>query len=86
MIAQQLIQTVECDFLVGQKIKDIVIEPTFFQSAGIDIEQGFHYIRTCTMRMNAVSLVFQTFMIWPAPWATDPAEFATRYPVQVSRY
>jgi len=35
--AQKLIQTVERDFLVGQKIKDIVIEPTFFQGTGIDL-------------------------------------------------
>jgi len=80
--AQELIQTVERDFLVGQKIKDIVIEPTFFQGTGIDLTQSFHYIRTCTMRMNAVTFMFRNLVIRASPWTTDSTIFATRYPVQ----
>jgi len=81
-----LIQTVECDFLVGQKIKDIVIEPTFFQGTSIDLAQSLHYVRTRTMRMNAMSLVFRNFMIWTSPWTTNSTIFAIRYPVQVIKY
>ena len=76
---EKQIQTVERDFLVGQKIKDIVIQPTFFKSMGIDITQSFHHVQPCTMWMYAVCLVLWTFMVWSTPWTADSTVLATGY-------
>lgn len=79
LIHEKQIRTVECDFLVRQKIKDIVIQPTFFKGTGIDIAQGIHYIQPWTMWMYTMCLVFWTFMIWSTPWTANSTVFATGY-------
>lgn len=85
MCAWRFIQTVKRDFLVGQKIKDIVIEPTFFQGTSVDLAQGLHHVRAGTVRVNAMSLVFRDLVIRTSPRTTDSTIFAIRCPVQVSR-